>query len=106
MLYLLSYVGFYLSFPIFLLPIRHFIVPTGGIHVMLEPERGFEPANLPITNRLRYPCATRAGPFSLTAQQKELAVASPVQYELQAINRQVDGIRQRSESSAARRTMS
>src|SRR5438477_13178905 len=26
----------------------------------LEPERGFEPTNLPITNRLRCHCATRA----------------------------------------------
>ena len=26
----------------------------------LEPERGLEPTNLPITNRLRYHCATRA----------------------------------------------
>lgn len=26
----------------------------------MEPERGFEPANLPITSRLRYHCATRA----------------------------------------------
>ena len=26
----------------------------------MEPERGFEPANLPITNRLRCRCATRA----------------------------------------------
>ena len=31
-----------------------------GALLYLEPERGFEPANLPITNRLRYPCATRA----------------------------------------------
>src|SRR5229473_722523 len=29
--------------------------------VWVEPERGFEPANLPITNRLRCHCATRAG---------------------------------------------
>ncbi len=28
-----------------------------------QPERGFEPTNLPITNRLRYHCATRALPW-------------------------------------------
>lgn len=30
-----------------------------------KPERGFEPANLPITSRLRYPCATRALEFEI-----------------------------------------
>ena len=39
----------------------------GAARCGLEPERGFEPANLPITNRLRCHCATRArgyGPFA------------------------------------------
>ena len=32
-----------------------------------EPQRGFEPTNLPITSRLRYHCATGAYPLYINA---------------------------------------
>ena len=40
-------------------PINHSGTPP-HIANKTQPERGFEPANLPITSRLRFRCATRA----------------------------------------------